>query len=100
VKQADAGEACDDGANLTGYGDGCAPGCNLPASCGDGTINAVFGEECDQGVNDGSYGGCTAACVRAERCGDGVVQQNEQCDDGNLLSGDGCSAICTAEGPR
>jgi fibro-slime domain-containing protein len=98
--QASEGEACDDGQNLTGYGEGCAPGCKLPATCGDGTIQGVFGEECDDGVNDGSYGGCRADCQRAERCGDGAVQQAEQCDDGNLLSGDGCSGRCTNESPR
>lgn len=31
-------------------------------------------------------------------CGDGVVGQGEQCDDGNLTSGDGCSADCQREG--
>jgi cysteine-rich repeat protein len=33
-------------------------------------------------------------------CGDGVAQgPTEQCDDGNLLSDDGCSKSCTIEGP-
>lgn len=32
-------------------------------------------------------------------CGDAVVEGTEQCDDGNLASGDGCSATCTRE-PR
>jgi fibro-slime domain-containing protein len=100
TQQSGDGEECDDGENLTGYGSGCAPGCRLPAACGDGTIDAVFGEQCDDGVNDGSYGGCTAQCQRAERCGDGTRQANEPCDDGNLLSGDGCSARCTIELPR
>jgi cysteine-rich repeat protein len=27
-------------------------------------------------------------------CGDGVAQPGEACDDGNLLSGDGCEATC------
>lgn len=31
-------------------------------------------------------------------CGDGIKQSNEQCDDGNNVSGDGCSATCTTEG--
>jgi len=32
-------------------------------------------------------------------CGNGVTTANvEQCDDGNLTSGDGCSATCTVEG--
>lgn len=30
-------------------------------------------------------------------CGNTVVEWNEQCDDGNTISGDGCSAICTNE---
>jgi MYXO-CTERM domain-containing protein len=30
-------------------------------------------------------------------CGDGYVQSHEQCDDGNLESGDGCSAGCLFE---
>ena len=30
-------------------------------------------------------------------CGDGEVQVGEVCDDGNLLSGDGCSAECLLE---
>ncbi len=30
-------------------------------------------------------------------CGDGYVSPGEQCDDGNLGDGDGCSATCTIE---
>ncbi len=30
-------------------------------------------------------------------CGDGVIGTGEQCDDGNLLSGDGCSSTCQKE---
>ncbi|MBI4516995.1 MAG: DUF4215 domain-containing protein [Deltaproteobacteria bacterium] len=29
------------------------------------------------------------------RCGDGVVNRGEQCDDGNLDDGDGCDSNCT-----
>jgi len=98
--QSAAGEECDDGLNLTGYGSGCAPGCKRPASCGDGVVNTAFGEECDDGVNAGGYDGCASDCRRAEHCGDGLTQASEQCDDGNRLSGDGCSARCSAEDPR
>jgi cysteine-rich repeat protein len=31
------------------------------------------------------------------RCGDGVRQDEEECDDGNRRSGDGCSPFCTKE---
>jgi cysteine-rich repeat protein len=30
-------------------------------------------------------------------CGDKVVDVGEQCDDGNMMGGDGCSSICTLE---
>ena len=31
-------------------------------------------------------------------CGDGNLDPGEQCDDGNNVSGDGCSSVCTTEG--
>ncbi len=33
----------------------------------------------------------------AALCGDGTVDADEGCDDGNVVSGDGCSASCTVE---
>lgn len=30
-------------------------------------------------------------------CGDGIREWEEQCDDGNAISGDGCSSICKTE---
>jgi fibro-slime domain-containing protein len=30
-------------------------------------------------------------------CGDGILERNEGCDDGNTISGDGCSRICQVE---
>jgi cysteine-rich repeat protein len=48
----------------------------------------------ESGDDDG--GGITPT----PRCGDNVVNQaSEQCDDGNIVSGDGCSATCTTEVP-
>ena len=32
-------------------------------------------------------------------CGDGMVDENEECDDGNTEGGDGCSASCQQEDP-
>ena len=48
--------------------------------CGDGNVDA--GEACDDGVNDGGYGGCAADCQSlGPNCGDGVVQpEHEECD--------------------
>jgi cysteine-rich repeat protein len=36
-------------------------------------------------------------CIAAPECGDGYVEDDEQCDDGNTTSGDGCSATCRIE---
>jgi fibro-slime domain-containing protein len=63
-------------------------GFNLPKSsctwtCGDGIVTRY--EACDDGVNDGRYGGCMPGCQqRASYCGDGVTDSasGEVCDDG------------------
>lgn len=40
-----------------------------------------------------------AACAgKGAKCGDGVQDSEEQCDDGNKVNGDGCSSICRNEG--
>jgi len=36
-------------------------------------------------------------CEGAPACGDGTVDEGEQCDDGNTANGDGCSEICETE---
>jgi cysteine-rich repeat protein len=35
--------------------------------------------------------------ITAAACGDGVVNSDEDCDDGNTLGNDGCSANCTTD---
>lgn len=37
------------------------------------------------------------APLAANFCGDGVVAGGEQCDDRNLVNGDGCSSTCMRE---
>jgi fibro-slime domain-containing protein len=99
VVEADLGETCDDGKNDNSYG-GCSPDCQYGPRCGDGALQADFGEQCDLGTDnmDGLYGGCSTTCKYGPRCGDGTIQAPyEQCDDGNNVSGDGCSANCLSE---
>ena len=40
---------------------------------------------------------CLVGLVKLPKCGDGVLDPDEQCDDGNDFDGDGCSASCTLE---
>ena len=40
---------------------------------------------------------CDAAGNCAPVCGDGLVLNSEQCDDGNDRQGDGCSSVCVRE---
>ncbi|MCA9719247.1 MAG: DUF4215 domain-containing protein [Myxococcales bacterium] len=62
-----------------------------PAECGDGIIDA--GEECDNGVDNGVDGLCTAECLEeVVECGDGVVAGDEECDDG---ADPNCTPDCT-----
>jgi len=74
--------------------------------CGDAIVSA--GEVCDAGVagNTGEYSTstagryCSSDCLSwGPYCGDGVLQArfSEECDDGNNISGDYCSASCTVE---
>jgi cysteine-rich repeat protein len=39
----------------------------------------------------------TTTIVGNETCGDRVLDDGEECDDGNVLSGDGCSGNCEVE---
>jgi cysteine-rich repeat protein len=112
-------EQCDDGNSKTG--DGCDATCRLE-SCGNGTPEP--GEQCDagqsicdgtsptvvQGVACSSSSTCLGgACAGGNlddvantcrsdcslpRCGDGVQDGGEACDDGNSSNNDGCTTSC------
>ncbi|MBZ5709710.1 DUF4215 domain-containing protein [Nannocystis pusilla] len=83
------GESCDDGnASST---DACLATC-VPAACGDGFVHQGV-EQCDLGAGNGPGAACKANCT-ANVCGDGEEGPGEECDDGNLVDGDGCSSTC------
>lgn len=90
----DPGEACDD-ANLADD-DGCHANCEIPR-CGDGIIDAAFGEQCDAGTtnSDAPDAPCRLNC-QLPRCGDGIADpsRSEQCDDGNFDATDRCHPDC------
>ena len=131
----ETGELCDDG--NTASGDGCSADCSAveegyecppsggactkanpapkEAECGNGSLEGD--EKCDDG-NTASGDGCSADCSAVEEgyecppsggactkanpapkeaeCGNGSLEGDEKCDDGNTASGDGCSADCSA----
>lgn len=112
------GETCDDG-NVNS-GDGCSSLCQCEGTCGDGAVNPVeaCGEQCDLGGQNGqpesacssfcqAEGICTVsqeACVDASDCppsegccGNGTIDADEACDDGNPQDGDCCSSTCAIE---
>lgn len=93
------GEECDDGPrNSDTVPNACRKNCKW-FSCGDGVIDAT--EVCDGGaaLNSNSSANCCRLTCTLPFCGDGVVDSNNQefCDDGNNLNGDGCSSRCTIE---
>src|SRR3989344_284968 len=93
--------------------------CGGSGSCGNGNINP--GEQCDDGSQNGvqctaPYGGTCTYCssstspgggipgcqdisAQGPFCGDNTIQtaNGEACDDGNAVSGDGCSSTCQNE---
>jgi cysteine-rich repeat protein/YD repeat-containing protein len=138
----EAGETCDD-ANVTS-GDGCSSICQIepgfacvrisspehsppqfslcePFECGDGfladlSLQGGPAEQCDDGNvadGDGCSSTCTveagftcttiaspqphSVCAATASCGNNVIDAGEECDDGNLVDGDGCSSTCHAE---
>jgi hypothetical protein len=80
-------EVCDTGSDPL-----CYAGCQ--AGCGDGRIQAEFGEVCDDGPgvdNQHCYEGCTGFC------GDGIVDpsKGEECDYGYMWFTPTCNFDCT-----
>jgi len=64
---------------------------NMLGPCGNGVVDDP-GEQCDTA---GETPACDANCTFVS-CGDGTlnVSAGEQCDDGNLIDGDGCQGNC------
>jgi len=121
----EAGEACD-GTDLGGWScpeggiAACYPDCSDVDErgcfrCGNGVregaeecdLPDVGGAVCDQPGETGGFVGCTTGGLAAGgcrydrttcwRCGNARLEGAEECDDGNVASGDGCTAGCRSE---
>ncbi|HVY45395.1 MAG TPA: DUF4215 domain-containing protein [Minicystis sp.] len=85
----------DTGSGGTGFptssasGQGGAGGATTTATSGGGPNFTTSHASTGAGMGAGGGGG-----VDTTGCGDGIIQPGEQCDDGNDVSGDGCSADC------
>ena len=44
-----------------------------------------------------SYGGVVGEVCDPQICGNGIIEGTEECDDNNLVDGDGCSSWCQSE---
>ncbi len=87
----DPGEGCDDG-NAAG-GDGCSANCQLEATPTPSPTATSFVTATPTPVPTTS----PTATPLPPICGNNLVEAGEQCDDGNLASGDGCSGACLLE---
>jgi MYXO-CTERM domain-containing protein len=104
----EAGEGCEDGNTVDG--DGCNAACRreFGQACVTNSVCASgFCDKdanicaCDQDADCSMPSLCNLlatpnACV-APGCGNGVIEINEGCDDGNTLPGDGCNTFCYIE---
>lgn len=99
---ASTGQTCAGGTPLSlgatcGAGKLClgAPLACVSSSCGDGFVDALTGEQCEPP----GTASCDAAChtVVAAVCGNGTIEDKEECDDGNKANLDGCDAACKYE---
>ncbi|MEM7158651.1 MAG: myxococcus cysteine-rich repeat containing protein [Myxococcota bacterium] len=75
---------------------------DISAAASGGQVQLGFGVRTDGGLEMGGWT-VDELCVvgyrpGANACGNGVIEGTEECDDGNLLDGDGCSAVCLLEG--
>jgi cysteine-rich repeat protein len=92
-----AGGTCTHAGDPCAGGPQCADNCNeLADSCND-----PDGTSCDDGASCTIDDQCTAGTCAGDSmtCGDGTVQAgcNEDCDDGGLVTDDGCDPSCRFE---
>jgi cysteine-rich repeat protein len=70
--------------------------CHLNPSGGLSNIQLVFGDRPSARIKE-FVAGQSCLDLVSQSCGNGTTDPDEDCDDGNTVSGDGCSDVCTLE---
>jgi cysteine-rich repeat protein len=75
------------------YGETCSTACDAKTACGGNGFCGFDGKcVCFSGYSlDPQTGTCRGVC------GDKLLASTEECDDGNMVAGDGCSSGCKVE---
>jgi len=81
----------------TGNPDEAAVLAGLNDISGDLTADADEYATWGRSVGPDGYNATFTLHVSGPVCGNGTLEGGEQCDDNNVISGDGCSATCTIE---
>ncbi len=58
------------------------------------TCEGLTGEECDEGRDNADEADACRTDCTLPRCGDGIVDTDEECDDDNRVADDACSNEC------
>ncbi|MEK7703690.1 MAG: DUF4215 domain-containing protein [Myxococcota bacterium] len=89
-----ANEVCDDGNVVSA--DGCSADCQSDEICGNGVLDLVALEFCDDGDANGSYGHCMLGCQAiGPHCGDGNLDAGDEvCELGQLDACNACAPDC------
>jgi len=80
------GLACSSSSLKTNAGDAATSGGQAGSFMSGGVAGGIGGTIGSGGVTGGN-----------RRCGNGVLEASEQCDDGNTVNGDGCNSLCQIE---
>ncbi|MBZ0118905.1 MAG: hypothetical protein K8H88_18040 [Sandaracinaceae bacterium] len=109
-----AGEECEDGNDVAGDGceNDCTFTCEADGECPDDGESCNGSPVCDTTAHtcgtstppdtgaactsaSGAPGTCQAMVCVAAGCGNMIVDEGEDCDDGNTNDADGCTRMCT-----
>lgn len=90
-------EACASPEGFADLSGDCHDGSSMSYPDAEENCFDTLDNDCDGDIDCADMDGCKAIEPSCWECGDGIVDPSEGCDDGNTVSGDGCSATCESE---